>query len=168
MVSDWGRWFYCVSFQYWAAKPFTVFRFPKQVGAHPEFLRLQQEPLSLREWDFRLAKVHCTVISVPRCTKICGRHPKAGRHLLSIWGRCNHSLGHDWQQAMDLVQIPTKPRPSASLSSYTSWWSSLPGLYRSWIRDNAINAVKSNYPAIVGIWSGLSQHYAVATKYRYR
>lgn len=62
----------------------------------------------------------------------------------------------------------SRQSPSASLSSYTSWWSSLPGLYRSWIRDNAINAVKSNYPAIVGIWSGLSQHYAVATKYRYR
>ena len=55
-----------------------------------------------------------------------------------------------------------------SLSSYTSWWSSLPGIYRPWIRNAAINAVKARYPAIVGIWVGSSQHYAVATRYRSR
>ncbi|XP_020617628.1 uncharacterized protein LOC110055547 [Orbicella faveolata] len=55
-----------------------------------------------------------------------------------------------------------------SLSSYTSWWSTLPGIYRSWIRNSAINAVKNRYPAIVGIWVGSSQHYAVATRYRSR
>ena len=55
-----------------------------------------------------------------------------------------------------------------SLSSYTSWWSSLPGIYRPWIRNSAINVVKARYPAIVGIWVGLSQHYAVATRYRSR
>ena len=55
-----------------------------------------------------------------------------------------------------------------SLSSYTSWWSSLPGIYRPWIRNSAINAVKARYPAIVGIWVGSSQHYAVATRYRSR
>ncbi|KAL9967253.1 hypothetical protein ACROYT_G025438 [Oculina patagonica] len=55
-----------------------------------------------------------------------------------------------------------------SLSSYTSWWSTLPGIYRAWIRNSAINAVKNRYPAIVGIWVGSSQHYAVATRYRSR
>jgi len=54
-----------------------------------------------------------------------------------------------------------------SLSSYTSGFS-LPGIYLTWIRNSAINAIKSRYPAIVGIWVGLSQHYAVATHYRTR
>lgn len=55
-----------------------------------------------------------------------------------------------------------------TIYGYTSWLTSLPGIYSSRIRDRAIEAVKQGYPAIVGIWSGLSQHYAVATKYRYR
>lgn len=55
-----------------------------------------------------------------------------------------------------------------TIHAYTSWWSSLPGIYRSWIRNRAIQAVRQGYPAIVGIWSGISQHYAVATQYRYR
>lgn len=55
-----------------------------------------------------------------------------------------------------------------TIHGYTSWWSSLPGIYRKWIRNRAIAAVKQGYPAIVGFWSGIAQHYAVATKYRYR
>lgn len=55
----------------------------------------------------------------------------------------------------------------ASLHSYTSW-TSLPGIYRTWIRNSAINAVQNRYPAVVGIWVGVSQHYAVATRYRSR
>lgn len=55
-----------------------------------------------------------------------------------------------------------------TIHAYTSKLTSLPGIYSDWIRDKAIRAVQQGYPAIVGIWSGQSQHYAVTTKYRYR
>ncbi|XP_078357234.1 uncharacterized protein LOC144642117 [Oculina patagonica] len=74
-----------------------------------------------------------------------------------------------WDMADSKLKSWYSSRQSGgSIHAYTSWWSSLPGIYRSWIRDRAIQAVRQGYPAIVGFWSGSSQHYAVATRYRYR
>ncbi|XP_029190806.2 uncharacterized protein LOC114957500 [Acropora millepora] len=71
-------------------------------------------------------------------------------------------------KSSELKSFYSSRQSGGTIHGYTSWWFSFPGIYREWIRNEAIEAVKQGYPAIVGFWSGATQHYAVATKYRFR
>ncbi|XP_048576976.1 uncharacterized protein LOC116604396 [Nematostella vectensis] len=68
---------------------------------------------------------------------------------------------------LDLNWYQARQGGGASISKYTTSLS-VAGWVQTWIRNEARDAIKQGYPAIVGIWIKGAQHYAVAFKYKTR
>ncbi|XP_032231081.2 uncharacterized protein LOC116614325 [Nematostella vectensis] len=95
------------------------------------------------------------------------------KYIVSINKRmrtfCLGSSGATFPSGMKLVRDFFRARQgSGGIWSYTHWLS-WAGVTKTWIRKKVSRAIKTyKYPVVVGIWTGGSMHYAVATKYAVR